>query len=247
MERVDRLPWTEKIVAHDRVLVADLDEATMMFGLGPAGPSGAPLNRMPSLLGALSPGIGAIRWGEQVHGRVVREVADRQPPPLASVGRCDAIITRANAVGLAVWTADCVPVLMAGGGIVAAVHSGWRGAALDVVGEVVKRCAEDHGVPPESLVAALGPAISGPWYQVGPEVIDALRAVGVDESRWRNDDRVDLRDFLAARLETLGVERTAISMVGPCTASSPELASYRRDGAAAGRQWSLVYRVNDAS
>lgn len=30
--------------------------------------------------------------------------------------------------------------------------------------------------------------------------------------------------------------------LGPCTYDTRELASYRRDGAAAGRQWSLAFR-----
>lgn len=239
------MPWTEKTVANTRVLVCGLENVTMMFGLGPAGPAGTRLDRMRGLLRALQPSICSFRWGEQVHGRELRAVTSGPHLPLCSLGDCDALVTNQDGVGLAVWTADCVPVLIAGGGAVAAVHSGWRGAKLDVVGSVVTRLIEQYGVPPARLVAALGPAISGPRYQVGPEVIEGLGAHGVDESRWRNDDCVDLRGFLAARLEALGVAPTAISTVGPCTASSPGLASYRRDGAAAGRQWSVVYRSAD--
>jgi YfiH family protein len=239
------MPWTEKIVANTRALVGGLESVTMMFGLGPAGPVGPRLDRMRSLLRALQPSVCSLRWGEQVHGRGLRAVTSGRHLPLCSLGDCDALITNQDGVGLAVWTADCVPVLIASDGVVAAVHSGWRGTALDVVGAVVTRLIEDHGAPPASLVAALGPAISGPRYQVGPEVIKGLRALGIDETRWRIDDCVDLRSLLAARLEALGVAPTAISIVGPCTASSPGLASFRRDGAAAGRQWSVVYRSED--
>jgi len=35
--------------------------------------------------------------------------------------------------------------------------------------------------------------------------------------------------------------------LGPCTVETPDLASYRRHGAAAGRQWSLVFRRDPGS
>jgi hypothetical protein len=153
-------------------------------------------------------------------------------------------MTADTGLGLVVWTADCVPILITGDGVVAAVHAGWRGSVADVAGAVVRRFAVEYGVPPRTLRAMLGPAISGPRYEVSREVIDGLRAYGLDEKRWRNENRVDLRGFLAARLENLGLEPEAIDTVGPCTASTPELASYRRDGVRAGRQWSMIYRTD---
>ena len=141
-----------------------------------------------------------------------------------------------------VWTADCVPVLMAGDGAVAAVHAGWRGCAADIVGVALRLLEAEHGVAATRLAVALGPAISGPAYPVGPEVVDALNRLGGDASGWNDEGRVDLRAFLAARLAALGVAPQRIERVGPCTASTPGLASFRRDGTAAGRQWSLVYR-----
>jgi YfiH family protein len=152
-------------------------------------------------------------------------------------------VAAARGLGLMVWTADCVPVLMAGDGAVAAVHAGWRGCAADIVGVALRRLAAEHGVAAERLDVALGPAISGPAYPVGPEVVDALGRLGLDPSGWNDKGRVDLRAFLAARLSALGVAPERIERVGPCTASTPGLASFRRDGAAAGRQWSLVYRL----
>jgi hypothetical protein len=141
-----------------------------------------------------------------------------------------------------VWTADCVPLLISGGPVVAAVHSGWRGAAEDIAGTVVRRFRSDYGIRPNELHAALGPAISGPRYPVGSEVIEALRPLGIEESRWLSGHHVDLRGFLGARLEACGLDPASITAVGGCTASLTHLASYRRDGDASGRQWSLIYR-----
>jgi copper oxidase (laccase) domain-containing protein len=96
------------------------------------------------------------------------------------------------------------------------------------------------GASPEEVRAYLGPAISAANYQVGPEVIAALRATGVDETSWLDGDRVGLREFLGAQLSQVGVDR--VTTVGGCTFADPTLASYRRDGDRAGRQWSLVHR-----
>ena len=222
-------------------------EVRLCFGLGPAVGGKTAEERAQDLLEALRPGLRALRWGRQVHGRVVASLASEPARPLvgaACVGRCDALITAESGLGLLVWTADCVPVLMSGGGVVAVVHAGWRGAAADIVGAVVDRFRTEYGVAPDRLQVALGPAISGPAYPVGDEVIEALGRLGIAEARWRDGSHVDLRSLLAARLEALGVAHGQIESVGPCTASSPGLASYRRDGAAAGRQWSLVYRAS---
>ena len=232
-------------IADDQALDFNTGGMRMLFAFGPPKHAGSPEDRMRQLMTDPGVRVAAVRWGEQVHGRVIASLAAEPDRPLENatcVGRCDALMTADAEVGLVVWTADCVPILMNGDGVVAAAHSGWRGSVADIAGAVVRRFAVEYGVPPRNLRAILGPAISGPQYDVSQEVIDGLRTFGLDEARWLKGDQVDLRGFLAARLEDLGLEPTMIDIVGPCTASTPELASYRRDGIEAGRQWSMVYR-----
>lgn len=233
-------------IAGDRVLDFSAGDVRMLFALGPSTPVGLPEDRMRRLMSDPTLRVSAIRWGEQVHGRVIASLAAETGRPFeeaACVGRCDALMTAETGLGLVVWTADCVPILINGDGVVAAVHSGWRGSVADITGAVVRRFAIEYGVPPQNLRAVLGPAISGPHYEVSREVIDGLSKFGLDEAQWRKGRRVDLRGFLSARLEGLGLEPPMIDIVGPCTASTPELASYRRDGIDAGRQWSMIYRA----
>ena len=237
--------WQEVEFAEDRALIAAENDVRMVFGLGPPSPVDSHSHRMIRILTSLEPEITAIRWGEQIHGRIAASIACEPGCRLQyafCVGRCDALITAEVGVGLAVWTADCVPILMTGEGVVAAVHSGWRGAAEDVVGATVHRFEIEYGVPPERIQAILGPAISGPNYEVGMEVIDALTILGVDDRAWRRGQHVDLRGFLRTRLLQHGLQPAAIEEIDLCTASSPELASHRRDGKSAGRQFSLIYR-----
>jgi len=237
--------WREQRLASDRVVISSGKSARIIFGLGPSRPALGRKDRMVGVLESMTHQLRAIRWGEQVHGGVVRSLDSTKewgPQTVGCVGRCDGMITSEAGLGLVVWTADCVPVLISGGSTVAAVHSGWRGAAADIIGSVVHRFGSEYGVRPNLLRAALGPAISGPCYPVGDEVVEALRRLGIDESRWLDGRHVDLRGFLEARLEACGLAPASITSVGCCTASSADLASYRRDGDAAGRQWSLIYR-----
>lgn len=238
-------PWPSRNLKNEQVLEHQTPDRGMLFGLGPPLAAAPPEARTEGLLAALGPDVRAIRWGEQIHGRLVASLApepDRPFTGVGCVGRCDALITDQPGLGLLVWSADCVPILLSGGGVVAAVHSGWRGTAADVVGAVVHRFRSEFGVPADSLEAALGPAISGPHYEVSDQVIEALSLFEIDHRLWREDKRVDLRRLIAGRLLQLGVSTDRTVHVGGCTAESLNLASYRRDGADAGRQWSMVYR-----
>ena len=237
METPTDLRWKERVVGHDSALVRTFGSATMAFGLGPARGAAKETARLAAILGD---GVVSLRHSHQVHGRTIHPI-EAGNEPVVEVGPGDGLVTSALGVGLLVWTADCVPVLLTADGVIAAVHSGWRGCAADVVGAAVDLLQQRHGVSPGTLRIVLGPSICGACYEVGPEVVEALRPYDLDESRWLDENHVDLRDFLTARLEVLGVPGENIETVGGCTADSPELASYRRDGEAAGRQWAMVY------
>lgn len=236
-------PSVTASVGGQTVLRPPASGATVLFGVGPA--RAVPddrRRRLERLVDDLAPAVHAVRWAEQVHGRELTWVGEHDGSDLLRcVGEADGLLTAAPNVGLLVWTADCVPVALIGPRAVAMVHAGWRGAAAGIAELAVQRLAV-AGCPASRLTAYLGPAISGRHYQVGPEVIAALARRGVPESLWRDGDRVDLRRFLKAQLGLLGVG--SVTAVGGCTFASTELASYRRDGDAAGRQWSMVWRVS---
>lgn len=161
----------------------------------------------------------------------------------------DALVSDRPGQAIGVLTADCAPVLVAGasGRVVAAIHAGWRGTAAGIVGKVVERL-DRMGVPPSSLVAAIGPCVLPCCYPVGEEVVEAIgRAVGgarLDEVCPRRGDGRRAADLSRANriaLETAGVARERIEEARLCTSCHPEhFFSYRRDGAGTGRQASLV-------
>jgi YfiH family protein len=237
--------WHRIRLGDEHALEAMVDGVRYVFGLGPSHPVGAADRRAAALLSALGDRVRAVRWCQQVHRTTVASLGEEPGHPFTGalcVGRCDGLITAEPGVALAVWTADCVPVLLAGGGVVAAVHAGWRGVAAGIVPTVVRRLQVEYGVAPTSLRVILGPAVGRCHYPVGPEVVVRLQDSGVDPRHWEHSHRVDLRAFLTAQLDSLGVGAECIIRVAGCTACSPELASYRRDGDRAGRQFSLIVR-----
>lgn len=177
----------------------------------------------------------------QVHGAAV-EVVEDPTDPSAPDGRprADGVVTARPGVTLMVRVADCVPVLLADPvtGVIGAAHAGRPGMVAGVVPATVARM-RDLGAG--EITAWLGPHICGACYEV-PAAMREEVAAEVPQSRattsWGTPS-LDIGAGVRAQLESLGV---AVVDVGPCTRESPDLYSYRRDGAAAGRFAGLVRR-----
>lgn len=179
---------------------------------------------------------------EQVHGAEVLRI-QRPTGPLAVAGRADAAYTDVPGIVLAVRTADCVPVLVAGRRFVGVAHSGWRGTAAGVVPALVEALrAEGEAV--QDLVVAIGPAVSGEAYEVGAEVVDGLLSTGLGEEDFllpgRERPHIDLGAAIRAQLRRLDVHR--VETLPFCTVNDGRFHSHRRDGAASGRQAAVIAR-----
>lgn len=181
-------------------------------------------------------------WLAQVHGT---HVADLDAAPLVASGYgrpADAAFTRKPGRVCAILTADCLPLVLASdsGDLVAAAHAGWRGLA----GGVIEATVVMLGVPPESLLAWLGPAIGPQHFEVGAEVREALlkgdlgaEAAFAPNARGRY--LANLAQLARRRLESLGVNR--IFGGDQCTyADRDRYFSHRRDGVT-GRQATLIW------
>ena len=105
----------------------------------------------------------------QIHSA---EVAVIDAPQAAddAAPRADALVTATPGLVLSVLTADCQPVLFADpeAGVVAAAHAGWRGT-LDGVLDATVDTMESLGAKRDQIRAVIGPSISQPAYEVGPE------------------------------------------------------------------------------
>lgn len=148
--------------------------------------------------------------------------------------RADAIATRVPGLAIGVSTADCGPVLLADGEarVIGAAHAGWRGA-LDGVTDAAIAAMERLGAARERIVAAVGPMIRQPNYEVGSDLIDRFLAADPGNDRFfRTAARsghalFDLAGYVAARLTRAGVPR--VEDLGVCTYAEPgRFFSFRR-------------------
>jgi purine-nucleoside/S-methyl-5'-thioadenosine phosphorylase / adenosine deaminase len=162
-------------------------------------------------------GVERLAQGRQVHG--TRVVIDAE-----GIEEADGQATTALGVAAIVLTADCLPVALAGPGVVGMVHAGWRGLAHGVL---------EAGVAATGAVAAaIGPGIGPCCYEVG----DDLRAVFGTSER-----TLDLKAIARERLRAAGV--TEVHDCELCTACDAErFFSHRRDRGVTGRQAGLAWR-----
>ncbi len=187
---------------------------------------------------ALGLGADAVVWMNQVHGDHVVVVDGPAGQP---VDNTDALVTATAGLALAVVTADCVPVLLgdARAGVVGAVHAGRVGAQNGVVVRAVEAML-GLGARVDDISVLLGPAVSGPNYEVPEQMAADVEAAlpGSRATSSRGTPALDLRAGIARQLTALGI--TAVDVDPRCTVADPNLFSHRRD-APTGRLASLVW------
>jgi YfiH family protein len=195
----------------------------------------------------MATGCQRIQWLQQVHGtRCVRA-------SLATAGQvpeADAAWTDVAGLGLAVLTADCVPVVVCApaAGIVGIAHAGWRG----LVGGVLEALIGALPVGAGELVGWLGPAIGPAHYQVDGSLVEAVaalpdgaalvgRVVGSDPAPGRY--RLDLFQLATELLARAGVARVTCDRIS--TFADGRCYSHRRAtaaGSTTGRMATVVWR-----
>ena len=184
----------------------------------------------------------------------------------------DGLITNTPGILLGILTADCLPVILVDpkNRAVGVFHAGWRGTVKRIVEKGVGEMQRWFGTRPQDLKAAIGPAIRGCCYEVGPEVRDAFESqFDYAESLFRETkDTDEIHEkypllFLTARapghselpkkifldigeanrrqLLAAGIPARNITDVGLCTSCHPELFfSHRRDQGVTGRMMAVV-------
>ncbi|HTU95661.1 MAG TPA: polyphenol oxidase family protein [Solirubrobacteraceae bacterium] len=175
-----------------------------------------------------------LSFVHQVHGAEVRRITAGTPEPRERP-RLDGQATDQADVALCALTADCLPIAVAGDGVVAMLHAGWRGLATGVVAAGVE-AVRQMGAEGE-LSAAIGPGAGPCCYETGEEVHEAFADVG-EAHHGRN---LDLKAIARYRLHAAGV--THVADIGLCTiCSDPDLLfSHRRDHGVTGRQAGVAW------
>ncbi len=186
----------------------------------------------------------------QVHGKAIHTVGSGYSGDARPAG--DGLVTTAAGFVLCIYTADCVPVLLADTerGVIGALHAGWRGTLADVAAAGVRAMVR-QGARPANMRAALGPAIGPCCYEVdaalATQFARRIPNAGAHTRAGARRDKayLDLRGIVADQLVAAGLEREAIVSVGPCTQCTSERYFSRRaaGGGQTGLQLSFIARL----
>ena len=161
----------------------------------------------------------------QVHGvNVERAAAGEQ------ACACDALWSDRRGVSLGIKIADCLPVTMidSGRSIIANVHSGWRGAAQQIVSRTIDTLDRASAFHPVDAFVFLGPSIRVCCFEVGEEVATQFDETFIDRSHAK--PHVDLPAMTRTILKQRGFDEQRISDSELCTRCDASIFhSYRRD------------------
>ena len=182
---------------------------------------------------------------KQVHSNRVVSITGPFAEPLPEA---DAMVTATPGLLLGILTADCTPILFADpeARVIGAAHAGWKGAIGDIMAETVAAMVQ-FGARRDRIAAAIGPTISGPNYEVGPDFARDCLALAPDAAPFLSTppggrEHFDLPGFVAHRLRASGIGK--IDDLALCTYADPgrffshRFATHR--GTGAGRQISVI-------
>jgi len=147
--------------------------------------------------------------------------------------KADAIVTRAEGLAIGVTTADCGPILFVDpkARVIGAAHAGWKGALTGILESTID-AMEKLGAERNSVVAAIGPLIRQPSYEVGKEFVERFIDADAENTLFflpgERDGHAmfDLPGFIRMRLESAGV--VMIDDLGVDTYADGRCYSYRR-------------------
>lgn len=187
----------------------------------------------------------------QIHSDIVRVVTEEDC--LGSLSHqaypeCDALVTNTPGVAIAVFTADCTPILYYDPvtGAVGAAHAGWRGTAAGIAAKVVDTMVSAFGCNPSDIRAAIGPNIGSCCFETHADVPQAMLAALGDAARpyifpQGEKFRVDLKGINAHFLRRAGVEN--IKIAKECTVcESHRFWSHRATKGKRGSQIAVIIR-----
>lgn len=186
---------------------------------------------------------------QQYHSAVTVTVTE--PWSIEDSPKGDALVTNQPGVLIGLNTADCAPVLLADPvrKIVGAAHAGWKGTVGGVCESVIA-AMEALGASRANIRAAIGPCISQPSYEVGPDFraeFPAAASAFFKPALRAGYFFFDLESYVADRLTQAGIG--AIDALGACTLANPDkFFSFRRATLAGetdyGRELSVIMLVS---
>lgn len=156
----------------------------------------------------------------------------------------DAIVTPRANLAICIKTADCVPVFLVDKvkKVIAVVHAGWKGTALEISAKVIRLMQKQYRSQPADILAAIGPSIGKCCYEVDQATADAFRKQNnsdlfLQQGKKNNKWMLDLPEANRRQILEAGIPKNNIEFSGYCTACNQDMFfSHRGSGGITGRQ-----------
>lgn len=181
---------------------------------------------------------------EQKHTDNIKIVSS----PFDDVSNTDGLITSEKNLVLLLLFADCTPIILYAPKehVVGVIHAGWRGTAQKIAHKAITLFASEFNVTPETVKAAIGPAIGQCCYPVSRETyLELKKSINSDYDNIfkniENSDKVKVDLKMLNRLQLIEAGVRDIDVIKDCTNCKNALFySYRADNGHTGRHGAIA-------
>jgi len=170
--------------------------------------------------------IQTLLSAKQVHGDSIF-ITDQNVIKDIEVENFDALMTDIPGIGLMIQQADCQAVTLFDPvhSAIAAIHCGWKGSVLQILGKTVEAMSTRYNSLSADLVATISPSL-GPccaeFKNHATELPSSFLAFQVKENYF------NFWKISEMQLINAGLKQKNITITGQCTSCSQDYFSYRR-------------------
>jgi polyphenol oxidase len=166
-----------------------------------------------------------------------------------SIFDVDALYTYEKNIAIAIFHADCVPVLLycPSKQLIGAVHAGWAGTIKQITSKFVQHWVEHEQCDPKDIHAYIGPALSQANFQVKLDVIHLVKENSPEllpYLKFENEniaymDAVGMNHY---QLQKHGILNENITIIDECTYDHDDKYFCFRKVPVTGRHLSFIYQ-----
>jgi polyphenol oxidase len=185
---------------------------------------------------------------KQVHGIdgiIIKDKKDIQNVQIRTI-EGDFLITNQKQVGLALLTADCLPIVFydTEKKVIAAAHAGWKGSVLGIGKKVINQMRLSFGSDVKNIKVFFGPAAKVCCYEVSEQFYNNAQddtLFGQSIIKKKKKFFFDNGDYNKKQLLECGVLQNNICYQQYfCTIGIDRFCSYRQDSGAPARNITVV-------
>lgn len=158
----------------------------------------------------------------------------------------DALITNEENIAIGVFTADCVPIIIADvkNNVIASIHSGWRGTFNSIVLRTLEKMVKEFNIDINETKIFIGPHIRQCCYEVSDELKESfIEKTKIDRDILFKGRNLSMEECILKDVRSFGINENNIYSLKLCThcEENIKLYSYRKSVGTYGRLFSFAF------